>query len=84
MWCSLILQSSPLLFHYVDDNMFTSAAWSLSRPDVLFVTEESGLLQMWEVAGRKSEPFQTQNISGKTLNCALKSPPRKNILIQVD
>ncbi len=48
--------------------MFTGAAWSLAQPDVIFFSDESGTLQMWEMNGRKSEPFQTQDISGRPIN----------------
>ncbi len=63
------VQSSPLVFHYVErPYMFTGAAWSLSQPEVIFFSDESGALQMWELNGRKSEPFQTQDVSGRAIN----------------
>ncbi len=48
--------------------MFTGAAWSLAQPEVLFFSDESGVLQMWQLNSKKSEPFQTQNISGRAIN----------------
>ncbi len=35
------------MFHYVESpHMFTGASWSLAQPDVIFLSDESGKLQV--------------------------------------
>jgi hypothetical protein len=55
----------------VDGEQFTSAAWSLTHPSYIFFSGENGNLQVWDITKRKSEPFQVQNIAGKTINGAV-------------
>jgi hypothetical protein len=43
-------------------------AWSLSQPSVIFFSDETGKMQAWDITSKKSEPFQTQDISGRTIN----------------
>ena len=50
--------------HYVDKEQFTSVAWSIEQPNIIFFSGEKGNLEVWDVTKRRSEPIQTQNISG--------------------
>ena len=54
--------------HYVDGEQFTDAAWSIEQPNILFLAGERGNLEVWDITKRRSEPIQTQNISGKAIN----------------
>ena len=62
-----------MVLHYIDEekSLFTSAAWSLAQPHVLFFTDEAGKLQVWDLKSRRAEPTQTQDICGKPLNSRL-------------
>ena len=54
------------MFHYVESpHMFTGASWSLAQPDVIFLSDESGKLQVGKC--------QTQNfkILFQKKNCCL-------------
>ena len=54
--------------HYVDKEQFTSVAWSIEQPNIIFFSGEKGNLEVWDVTKRRSEPIQTQNISGRAIN----------------
>jgi hypothetical protein len=56
------------MLHYVEDSQFTCASWSLTQPSVVFLADEAGRLQIWDITSPKSTPFQTQEISGCTIN----------------
>ena len=63
------VQISPVILHYVDEgSQFTFAAWSICQPSVIFFADETGRLQVWDVRGKKSEPVQSQCVSGRTIN----------------
>ena len=54
--------------HYVDKEQFTAVAWSIEQPNIIFFSGEKGNLEVWDVTKRRSEPIQTQNISGRAIN----------------
>ena len=57
-----------MVLHYVEDVLFTNAAWSLAQPNIIFFSDESGQLQVWDLTHKKAEPKQVQGISGRTIN----------------
>ena len=52
----------------MEKEQFTSVAWSLEQPNIVFLSGESGTLEVWDLNKRRSEPIQTQNISGRAIN----------------
>ena len=54
--------------HYVDSEQFTSVAWSIEQLNIIFFSGEKGSLEVWDITKRKSEPIQSQNISGRAIN----------------
>ena len=62
------IMNKPVIMHYVDREQFTSVAWSIEQPNIIFFSGEKGSLQVWDITKRRSEPIQTQNISGKAIN----------------
>ena len=63
-----LFQPDPVFLHYVEKDMFTDIAWSLTQPSVVFFSDEKGFLQVWDIKKRKSQPLQKQDISGQCLN----------------
>ena len=65
---SSILQNKPVILHFVSGEQFSSAAWSLTQPHVVFFSTEKGNIQVWDITKRRSEPFQSQNVAGSPIN----------------
>ena len=63
-----LFQSKPVLQHFVNQEQFTSAAWSLTQPSIIYFSGEKGNLQVWDITKRRSEPIQVQNIAGSPIN----------------
>jgi len=61
-------QTRPVILHFVDGEQITCGAWSLTHPNFLFFSGEKGNLQVWDIMKRKADPFQVQNIAGKTIS----------------
>ena len=57
-----------MLLHFVNEEQFTSAAWSLTIPSHIYFSGERGNLQVWDITKRRSEPIQVQNIAGSPIN----------------
>ena len=62
------IMNKPVIMHYVDNEQFTSVAWSIEQPNIVFFSGEKGSLEVWDITKRKSEPIQSQNISGRAIN----------------
>ena len=62
------IMNKPVIMHYVDSEQFTSVAWSIEQPNIIFFSGEKGTLEVWDITKRKSEPIQSQNISGRAIN----------------
>ncbi len=61
--------ATPIIYHYTEKgDLFTSAAWSLTQPGVILMADEAGKLQAWDIRCQRSEPFQSQDITGNPLN----------------
>ena len=52
----------------MNQEQFTSAAWSLTQPSIIYFSGEKGNLQVWDITKRRSEPIQVQNIAGSPIN----------------
>ena len=61
-------QNKPVVLHFVSGEQFSSAAWSLTQPHVVFFSTEKGNIQVWDITKRRSEPFQSQNVAGSPIN----------------
>ena len=64
----LFFQNKPVVLHFVSGEQFSSAAWSLTQPHVVFFSTEKGNIQVWDITKRRSEPFQSQNVAGSPIN----------------
>ena len=62
------IMNKPVILHFVNDEQFTAASWSLTQPNTIFFSTDRGNIQIWDVTKRRSEPFQVQNIAGKSIN----------------
>ena len=67
-YLTIVFQNKPVIMHYVDNEQFTSVAWSIEQPNIIFFSGEKGSLEVWDITKRKSEPIQSQNISGRAIN----------------
>ena len=65
---SSFFQNKPVILHFVSGEQFSSAAWSLTQPHVVFFSTEKGNIQVWDITKRRSEPFQSQNVAGSPIN----------------
>ena len=62
------VMTKPVILHFVTDEQFTAAAWSLTQPSTIFFSTDLGNIQIWDITKRRSEPFQVQNTAGKPVN----------------
>ena len=66
----------------MNQEQFTSAAWSLTQPSIIYFSGEKGNLQVWDITKRRSEPIQVQNIAGSPINGKIiYNNPMKKLLL---
>ncbi|XP_037936925.1 dynein intermediate chain 3, axonemal-like [Teleopsis dalmanni] len=66
--------TSPILWRKRPSDL-TSAAWSTTRPSVLFITRADGNLEVWDILARDDEPCFNDIMGGGCVTYVIEHPP---------
>ncbi|KAK9826349.1 hypothetical protein WJX81_000804 [Elliptochloris bilobata] len=66
--------AAPLLMSPAAPALYTAAAWSPSRPGVIFVGREDGVLEVWDLLDRSHEPVLVATPSAAAISSLAFSP----------
>lgn len=71
-WSFTILREGidePVFYSPMSSSYYTAGCWSPSRPGVLYLARQDGVLEVWDMMERSHEPAMTTTVSSTALRC---------------